>query len=174
MLVVGTKTNTKPPFCTDVNCTNGARPMKWYPLTPAQSIAQVSMWTILKSPMLASADFSNVSQLLVDILSNDEVLAISDDSLGAEAIRLGDEGRVDASAGEIYVGQISNGGYAVVFFNRGWQPSNMTFVAADVTDKTHAVRDLWTHTDNGTLAAADSMDVVVQGMSAVMVTLNPL
>lgn len=122
----------------------------------------------------ASADFSNVSQLLVDILSNDEVLAISDDSLGAEAIRLGDEGRVDASAGEIYVGQISNGGYAVVFFNRGWQPSNMTFVAADVTDKTHAVRDLWTHTDNGTLAAADSMDVVVQGMSAVMVTLNPL
>jgi alpha-galactosidase len=50
----------------------------------AQSQAQVSMWAILKSPMLASADFSNVSQQLIDVLSNDQVLAVSDDLLGKE------------------------------------------------------------------------------------------
>lgn len=46
------------------------------------SMSQMSMWTILKSPLLASADFTNVSQDLIDVLSNEEVLAISDDPLG--------------------------------------------------------------------------------------------
>ena len=188
MLVVGTKTNTKPPFCTDANCTNGARPLKWDPLTAAQAIAQVSMWTILKSPMMASADFNNVSQELVEILSNDEVLAVSDDPLGKEAVRLGDEGRGDASTGELYVGQISNGGLAVVFFNRNWQPRNMTLVAADVAtvvmqhgdgglgEQAAAawhVRDLWAHTENGTLAATGTMKVTVPGESAIMISLKP-
>jgi hypothetical protein len=62
----------------------GKRGCNRIPLTVAQSQAQVSMWTILKSPMLASADFSNVSQQLIDVLSNNEVLAVSDDPLGEE------------------------------------------------------------------------------------------
>jgi hypothetical protein len=45
------------------------------------------MWTILKSPLLASADFNNVSAELLAILKNEEVLAVSDDPLGVEAVR---------------------------------------------------------------------------------------
>ena len=86
MLIVGTTTNTNPPFCSNYsNCSNGIRPgQHWTPMSVAQSRAQVSMWTILKSPLLASADFNTVAQEQVDILTNDEVLAVSDDPLGKE------------------------------------------------------------------------------------------
>lgn len=92
MLIVGTKSKLFP-----------------RPLNVPQARAQLSMWTILKSPLLASADFTNVSQPLIDVLKNKEVLAVSDDPLAREAIRLGDSGREDKSIGEIYVGAIQNG-----------------------------------------------------------------
>jgi hypothetical protein len=52
-----------------------------------------------------------------------------------QAVRLGDEGRKDASVGEIYASSTVNGGFAVVFFNREWGgggSANMTLEAADI------------------------------------------
>eukprot|EP01047_Picozoa_sp_COSAG01_P105071 COSAG01_NODE_34321_length_549_cov_1.797778_2_plen_56_part_01 len=49
------------------------------------------------------------------ILANTEVLAVSDDPLGKEGMRLGDSGRLgDRSSGEIYVGALQHGRFAVV------------------------------------------------------------
>ena len=72
-------------------------------MTLGQSRAQMSLWAILKSPLLASADLLAVNQSFVDILANQEVLAVSDDPLGKEGLRLGDSGRHDRSVGELYV-----------------------------------------------------------------------
>lgn len=176
MLIVGTKTNTNPPFCSDPsNCTNGARPMHWIPLTVGQSRAHVSMWAILKSPMLASADFTNVSVDLINVLSNEEILAVSDDPLGQEAIRLGDSGQQVLSEGEIYVGPLVNNGYAIVFFNREGSNANMTFVISDLKTKGQwAVRDLWAHTNNGTVSWSDQIKVTVPGEDAVAISLKPV
>eukprot|EP00041_Stephanoeca_diplocostata_P003081 m.31727 g.31727 ORF g.31727 m.31727 type:complete len:382 (-) comp14025_c0_seq3:1217-2362(-) len=96
MLIIGTKSQLFP-----------------RPLTVSQSRCQMSMWTILKSPLLASADFTNVTQDLIDVLSNKEVLAVSDDPLGHEAVRLEDQ-RGSASVGECYVGRTVDG-YAAVY-----------------------------------------------------------
>ena len=69
MLIIGTKTNLAPPFCANCTCSGRdpetnkpicqgcddcARPMHWTELDIAQSRAQMSMWTILKSPLLIS------------------------------------------------------------------------------------------------------------------------
>lgn len=56
---------------------------------------------------------------LVVACNAQEVLAVSDDPLGKEGLRLGDSGRLDKSVGEVYVGPMSNGKFAVVMFNRG-------------------------------------------------------
>jgi len=40
----------------------------------SQSRAQMSMWAMMKSPMLASADLLNVNQSFIDILANKEVI----------------------------------------------------------------------------------------------------
>jgi alpha-galactosidase len=226
MLIIGTTTNTAPPFCANCTCAGHdpetgkpictgcdgcARAKHWTELTLPQCRAQMSMWTILKSPLLASADLLAVNQSIIDVLANTEVLAVSDDPLGKEGLRLGDSGRHDKSVGEIYVGPMARGRYAVVMFNRGGNDAAMTFEEADLHslmmmhssggggDSSSSsssssgggggggggggdggsaggweVRDLWKHTDNGTLAEGGKITQVIPGGDVVMVTLTPL
>lgn len=140
------------------------------PLNVNQARAQMSMWSILKSPLLVSADLSNASaqQPFIDILANTEVLAVSGDVLGIEASRL--EG--GASIGEVYVAQTSTG-YAAVLFNRQWgADTEMTLVFADFTDKTSVarVRDLWLHRDLGEFTG--SFSATVPGQDVVMISIE--
>ena len=68
-------------------------------------------------PLKALSHSSYVLSLAACITQ--EVLAVSDDPLGKEGLRLGDSGRLDKSVGEVYVGPMSDGKFAVVMFNRG-------------------------------------------------------
>lgn len=147
-----------------------------------------------------------------------EVLAVSDDPLGKEGLRLGDSGRLDRSVGEVYVGPMSKGKFAVVMFNRGERrfitvlcvdartsllfdyrtvkdevccgtgssEATMTFEATDlqsllahtqdrsgIANNGWVVRDLWRHTNNGTLGKGGSITQVVPASDVVMFTLTP-
>jgi hypothetical protein len=88
MLIIGTRTNPK------------TKTHAWTPMTVAQSRAQLSVWAVMKSPLLASADLTDTDRALLDVLTNAEVLAVSDDPLGLEARRLGDGGRPDRARPE--------------------------------------------------------------------------
>eukprot|EP00039_Didymoeca_costata_P021050 m.343237 g.343237 ORF g.343237 m.343237 type:complete len:490 (+) comp22544_c0_seq1:100-1569(+) len=197
MLIVGTEMNLKPPFCSNCTCVGKnctgcdgcRRPSHWIPLTVPQAKVQVSLWTILKSPLLASADFTNTSDDMLDTLRNREVLAVSDDPLGREARRLGDSGYHDSSTGEIYVGLMEGNSHAVVFYNRNGNPTPMTLVLSDIVNDytcaekingetcipatSYAVRDLWQHTDNGTVPASGQINITVPPSEVVMITLRP-
>ena len=109
---------------------------------------------------------------------------------GKEGLRLGDSGRQDKSVGEIYVGPLVGGKFAVVMFSRD-ESTTMTLEETDL----HAmimmgdgsvaevgvgaevgawkVRDLWAHSDNGTLDAGGKITVDVPGGDAVMLILTP-
>lgn len=145
------------------------------PLNEPQSRAQLSLWAALKSPLLVSADLTNVSQPLIDILRNTEVLAISDDVLGREAIRLEDQPH-STSVGEIYAGPIV-GGFVVVMFNRGGAPAPMELHLADVVPQSNggaswSIRDLWAHASRGTVAANGKFAATVPPQDVVMITLK--
>ena len=108
------------------------------------------------------------------MLSNREVLAVSDDPLAREAVRLADQPGHIASVGEVYVGPTATG-FAVVLFNREAIPMNMTLALADFVpaqSKLWKVRDVWQHTDNGTLASDGKLLVTVPPEDVVMVTLR--
>ena len=148
----------------------------------SQSRAQLSMWAILKSPLLASADLLEANKSVIDILSNTEVLAVSDDPLGREGLRLGDSGRHDKSVGEIYVGPMTHGRFAVCMFNREGGNYTMTFHESDLralgapsstTEAGWRVRDVWAHTDNGTLDTGAALTINVPGQDVVMFILTP-
>ena len=144
---------------------------------------------MLKSPMLISADLLDANQSTIDILANKEVLAVSDDPLGKEGLRLGDSGREDRSVGEIYVAPMTGGRFAVCMFNREGGEYNMTFHESDLralgatsnggdTSNWGAsagwrVRDVWAHTDNGTLSTDAVIAVNVPGTDVVMFVLTP-
>jgi hypothetical protein len=91
---------------------------------------------------------------------------------------------------------MEHGKFAVVMFNReSWPPGSNTSMTLQESDL-HSlmpssttttttlqgsakgggwkIRDLWQHTDNGTLPAGGAMTVVVPGADAVMFTLSPL
>ena len=85
-----------------------------------------------------------VRRISVNFLSL-QVLAISDDPLGREAVRLEDQPG-STSVGEIYAGPVV-GGYVAVMFNRGAVVANMSLHLADIVPHTYAadsytVRDL--------------------------------
>lgn len=135
------------------------------PLTVSQSRCQFSMWSALKSPLLVSADLTNVNvtPAFIDVLKNTEVLAVSDDALGREAVRLEDQPG-STSVGEIYAGPLTDG-YVAVFFNRGSNAANMSLHLTDVipsesaSSTVWAVRDLWAHANNGTVESDGHIDV---------------
>ena len=111
------------------------------------------------------------------MLANPEVLAVSDDPLGLEGLRLGDSGRQDKSTGEIYVGEMEHGRFAVVMFNRDWHNVTMTLQEEDLhtlggwAPGGWKVRDLWQHSDNGTLAVGGAITMDVDRV--VMFQLSP-
>jgi hypothetical protein len=48
----------------------------------------VTLWAALKSPMLLSCDVRSLTEEMVALLTNDEMLAIVEDTLGRQAQRL--------------------------------------------------------------------------------------
>ena len=93
---------------------------------------------------------------------------------------LGDGGRADRSVGEIYAARMAGGAHAVVMFNRNGAPASMTLELGDIVGDAAAagtdaweVRDLWAHTDNGTVSTTGSIAATVGGTDVVMLTLRP-
>ena len=113
------------------------------------------MWAILKSPLLMSADLALVASWdadpaapekgsgpeLIEVLKNHEVLAVSDDPLGKEAVRLEDApGGGAKSSPDVFVGQMQGGRFAAALLNRGNGPANMTLDLRDLTKVVAAER----------------------------------
>lgn len=60
-------------------------------LTESESALHFSMWAMLAAPLLIGADVRSSPSWVLDILGNPEVIAISQDSLGRQAVRALDE-----------------------------------------------------------------------------------
>jgi alpha-galactosidase len=77
---------------------------------------------------------------VLNLLDNDEVLAINQDALGEEATRVATLGDID-----VYLKNLEDGGKAVAFFNRGPQAETINFCKLGfigISGPLH-VRDLW-------------------------------
>jgi len=57
-------------------------------LTPNQNVAHFSLWALVKAPLILGNDLRSVSSQVLDIITNQEVLAISQDPLGQQGIKL--------------------------------------------------------------------------------------
>ena len=104
----------------------------------------LSLWSLLAAPLLAGNDLRSVAPDILDILTNKEVIAIDQDVLGEQGIRISKDG--DA---EVWVRPL-DGGIAVGLFNRGATqiPVTATFAKLGIVG-TYKARDLWAHADRG-------------------------
>lgn len=84
--------------------------------------AHFSLWAMLAAPLIAGNDLRDMSEGTRLILTNKEVLAIDQDSLGIQAFRYLQEGDLD-----IWVKPLVDGELAVCFLNRSENPYELTF-----------------------------------------------
>jgi alpha-galactosidase len=131
--------------------------------------AHFSMWCLLAAPLLAGNDIRSMSADIHDILTNKEVIAIDQDSLGREGHRVK---RADGL--EIWAKQLADGGRAVALLNRTGAEANITVSWTDIGYPVHItakVRDLWARKDLGEKSGSFSASVPSHG--AVMVRIEP-
>jgi hypothetical protein len=111
-----------------------------------ESRSQMSIWSIIAAPLMMSNDLPNLAQWQRDILLNKEVIAIDQDPLGKQGIRLTKSGEQL----QIWSRTLQNGDKAVALFNRGEANASITLPFAILgSEKTYSIRDLWLHRDLG-------------------------
>ena len=120
-------------------------------MTTAEYRSHFTMWALLKAPLIISTDVTNMSQATLGILSQKEVIAINQDSLGISG-RLVEERPPDPSLLQVWAGPLSGGRVACVLWNRG--NTTMEFIGRFVDMQMFgkaSVRDIWAGKELGVL-----------------------
>ena len=129
-------------------------------ITDDESRTQVSLWSLLAAPLIASADLRKISPADLAILTDPEIIAVDQDPAGIQGRRIAEEGPLD-----IWMKPLADGSKAVGLFNRGEDPASITvsFRDAGVGDSA-AVRDLWGRKDLGTFKDSFTAEVAKRGV----------
>jgi alpha-galactosidase len=128
-------------------------------LTFDESKAHFTAWAFMKSPMLISTDLSRVTEQTLSIFKNTEILAINQDPVvgtSATPFRWGinpDWTYNHTHPAQYWSGESQNG-TVFMLLNTLDHPTDMFFRLTESpwirAGRQYSVRDLWTHTDNGT------------------------
>jgi len=132
-------------------------------LTKNEQILHLTLWAIQAAPLMIGADMSQLDDWTVDLLTNDEVLAVELDPMGTAGGRIWQKGRL-----EVWARPLHDGTWAAGLFNRGLQPYDVTVRWEDLGVRgPQPVRDLWQQKDLGVFNGAYTVKVPRHG--AVMV-----
>lgn len=129
-------------------------------MTAEEYRTHMSLWAILAAPLLAGNDLTKMDAATVELLTNREVLAVDQDSVGKQGYRAWQEGPL-----EIWVRPLHDGSHAVGLFNRGYTDSEIKLSLELVGVKGKAaVRDLWKHHDLGEITGEITAHVPQHGV----------
>jgi alpha-galactosidase len=109
--------------------------------TSAEYQSQMSLWSIMNSPLAASNDVRNMNAETKRILLNEEVIAINQDALGKQAVC-----KIKNDTWSVFVKPLANGDYAIAIVNRSEiiQKSKINFTELGLNE-TYEIKDLWEH-----------------------------
>jgi alpha-galactosidase len=136
-------------------------------LTPNEQYTHISLWCLLCSPLLIGCDMAQLDDFTLNLLTNDEVLEVSQDPLGKQARRV-----TQADNLEVWAKEMQDGSLAAGLFNRGGAEKK---VAANWSELglsgKQIVRDLWRQKDLGEFDNQFSANVARHGV--VLIRLRP-
>ncbi|MFI5128433.1 MAG: glycoside hydrolase family 27 protein [Chitinophagales bacterium] len=117
---------------------------------------QMSMWCMLAAPLMVGCDIRNMNETTKEILLNKDLVAIDQDSLGKQGIRV-----LRKDGMEVWKKPLSGNRFAIAFFNRNSTSKSITteFKSIELDSAAHYnVYDVWKHkplgASNGTLSAS--------------------
>lgn len=134
-------------------------------------ITQFSMWSILKSPLLLGNRLKTMSKETMQIIGNQEMIAVNQDPAGYPAERIWKKILSDGVSNvQLWSGPLNNGDQIVAVVNAS--PSVQTVVARfqeiwpeekDKASQSYSIRDLWLHQDLGVVVS--EIDTAVESHS---------
>ena len=134
-------------------------------LLPNEQLLHISLWCLLSSPLLIGCDMSQMSELTVSLLSNDDILDINQDPLGKPAGRVNMTGDL-----EVWARPLFDGAKAVGLVNAGDEDAKVTVKWSDIgVSGKQPVRDLWLRKDVGSFESAYSVMVPAHGCVVVKI-----
>ncbi|KAJ6583011.1 glycoside hydrolase [Mycena vulgaris] len=116
-------------------------------------------WALMKSPLLIGTNLSSITPDILGILKNTEILGINQDPVVGQSIApfrwgINPDWTSNSSFPAQYWSGPSQNGTVVMLLNTLNEPSTMFFNLTESpwirAGRQYSVRDLWTHTNNGT------------------------
>lgn len=142
-----------------------------------QDRAHFSMWAMIAAPLIAGNDLRKMSAETINILTNQEVIAVNQDELGIQGFK-----ETVKDSVETWYKPLKNGDWAVCFLNRSKSPKtiDMNWQASVVKDSfakrelnamntVFKLRNMWTKKDLGTTKKA--LKAVVPAQDVLMLRL---
>jgi len=137
----------------------------WTRLTPDEQYTHVTIWCLLAAPLLLGCDLQHLDDFTLNLVTNDEVLAVDQDELGKQGIPVFTDGNL-----YVYAKDMADGSKAVGLFNLGEAAATVTVKWSDLKiDGVKNVRDLWREKDLGPFNKEFSMTVASHGAELVKI-----
>lgn len=135
-------------------------------LTFDEAKSHFTAWALMKSPLLIGTNLSAITPDILGILKNTEILAINQDPVVGKSISPFRWGRnPDWTSNSNFPAQYYSGptqnGTVFMLLNTDSNPADMSFRLTESpwirAGRKYSVRDLWTHSDNGTVVGSFSV-----------------
>ncbi len=139
-------------------------------LSDSEARAHFSLWAMMAAPLITGNDLTQMSDATRSILTNGEIIALDQDALGAQGVRIQGDG-----TREVWAKRLADGSVGVALLNRGRSTTtvSVTWSAAGLGSANAHVRDLWAHADLGVLARGTSLPVPSHGVVVLRASAAP-
>ena len=108
-------------------------------LTPDEQYTHISLWSLLSAPLLIGCDLTRLDAFTLNLLTNDEVLAVDQDPLGKQATPVVKDGDI-----QVWVKELSDGTKAFGLFNLGKTAKKFSLPLKQIGLEGKVwLRDLW-------------------------------
>jgi alpha-galactosidase len=136
-------------------------------LTASEQYTHISLWCLLAAPLLIGCDLNRLDAFTLNLLTNDEVLAVNQDPLGRQAERI-----LDADSIQVWAKPLEDGSTAVGLFNLGLTGRKASVSWKDLgLQGGRRVRDLWRQKELGT--HSDGFSAVLPGHGVALIGIRP-
>jgi alpha-galactosidase len=122
----------------------GWGPVRDTRLTHDEQRTLLTLWSMLKSPLVIGANLTQMDGWTTSLLTNAEVLGVDQRSKGGHPV-------VQTDTTVIWLAESHPSGYFLAVFNLGDSPQTVqqTWKSVGLNGASYRVRDLWEHADRG-------------------------
>ncbi len=132
-------------------------------LTPDEQYTHISLWSLLSAPLLIGCDLTRLDAFTLNLLTNDEVLAIDQDPLGYQAEQVIKDKDI-----RVWVKNLADGTKAIGIFNLGDKTAkySLNLKAVGINGNV-TLRDLWRQKDLAKIK--DKFEAVVPSHGVILI-----